>query len=535
MSKITTEDCKEFLVSHYKSQGAVTLTKDWKRVSKYKVNEQWNRDFDHPAFGTVVVCETDDKLFIVNTASVALKPVKTLSTPAAVVQKQFSLEDKEGAKELIKLYTFYDQNDENYHDNLKDSDQWGEFFHALPSQFLFSFPEAYHNYELENAPQGIDSPMEFKNEKDKGSFCVIFEDKNGSDPDLYASEMMANGLLPIWTGFVDEYNLEVDNGPKGLTIRQFFTMLVNMGLEYDPTDCVFKDELTKIKIEMGIITEDLKDISLKEGALLKQIIKADDDIKLSEMIAKGLDINRFIPGKKRVLFEAVVGGALKCSQILLDKGASLWINNHEAKNYSEDNSVVSDIVQRDNQRTFLPICAPYTLKEKTENAVKKWSNVIIAASSHYKGREMEKVYNLASDMLKPEEVNQAFLNCSYYLVGKNPGLLKKVAQQSSDKSIEKTIVENIYHLETVAWILQNHPVDLSHTKIGEQTVKEHITDKITFAQETVDKGSKSGFQVVFDYGNGNSVSQLQIDKLHLALLHKILYAINGNSSNRFKM
>ncbi len=52
---LTTNDCKDFLVNHFKDKN--TKAKDWKRVSKYKVGDVWYRDFSCTQVGTVTLKE----------------------------------------------------------------------------------------------------------------------------------------------------------------------------------------------------------------------------------------------------------------------------------------------------------------------------------------------------------------------------------------------------------------------------------------------------------------------------------------------
>ena len=64
MSKITTEDCKDFLIAHFKAQGTETVAKEWKRASKYKQDDLVHRDFSHHQLGIVVEVEHSNVLSI---------------------------------------------------------------------------------------------------------------------------------------------------------------------------------------------------------------------------------------------------------------------------------------------------------------------------------------------------------------------------------------------------------------------------------------------------------------------------------------
>lgn len=51
INKITTTDCKKFLVNLYPN----TSAKYWKRITKYKKDDVWYCDFYHPFIGTVTL------------------------------------------------------------------------------------------------------------------------------------------------------------------------------------------------------------------------------------------------------------------------------------------------------------------------------------------------------------------------------------------------------------------------------------------------------------------------------------------------
>jgi hypothetical protein len=249
MSKITTEDCKDFLIHHFMNKGVETNEKDWKRTSKYKQGDIWIRDFSHQALGVVSLGENNGSLEIVETK------IQEEKTEVSYFKK-FSKEEVSGAKKLLqKLIKIRsgdgeedDEDDEE--DSLCKSDNWKKFSHALPSQFTFYFPfdnpyEIYHN-DLANVINGLDSPMFFNGDD---SFNVMFNDKNTDDIDLYTSDCLRSslGVLPPWTDFIDEYHLEATrHAPKDLTVKEFIHVLFDLGFEYKvggEYDCLFKKEI----------------------------------------------------------------------------------------------------------------------------------------------------------------------------------------------------------------------------------------------------------------------------------------------------
>jgi hypothetical protein len=243
MSKITTEDCKAFLIHHFMTKGFDTNYTDWKRTSKYKQDDVWIREFSHPALGVISLEEKSGSLEIVET--------KIQEEKAEVSYfKKFSTEEVDGAKKLVKkLIKIRTNGGED--DLLFESEDWKKYKHALPSQFTFYFPfenpdEIYHN-DLANVTNGINSPFGIK---DGWSFNIMFNDENTQDIDLYTNDCLnpsISGVLPSWTDFIDEYHLEVtSDAPKDLTVKEFMHVMFDLGFEYKvggEYDCLFKKEI----------------------------------------------------------------------------------------------------------------------------------------------------------------------------------------------------------------------------------------------------------------------------------------------------
>lgn len=77
MQKITTLDCKAFLIHKYKKKNLSTIVSDWKRTKKYTLNTFVYRDFTHPQIGNVTLQENNSLLKIVpQEASHNSKPKK---------------------------------------------------------------------------------------------------------------------------------------------------------------------------------------------------------------------------------------------------------------------------------------------------------------------------------------------------------------------------------------------------------------------------------------------------------------------------
>lgn len=114
-----------------------------------------------------------------------------------------------------------------------------EYFKYLPYLFTFNFPEESIYNKAEYINYGFESLMD----NETTSFNVMFYDKNGSDPDEYASTILRE-LLPVWTIFVNEYHVRVEDGPELLTVKEFYDFLISLGFEYhncENSNCIFKD------------------------------------------------------------------------------------------------------------------------------------------------------------------------------------------------------------------------------------------------------------------------------------------------------
>lgn len=254
MSKITTEICKDFLVSHYKNIGIDTKESNWKRVSKYKINDDWIRQFSNEKLGVVSLIEKNDKLeFFENESFIEIEKKSYFKT--------FSKEEIKTVKSLIKKLIKVRENDnEEEEEELFNDKNWNLCKSAIPSQFTFYFPEeTYMNIE-ENKTNGLNSPMlvkiEYPNEFIFKSLNVIFEDKNTDDIDLYTNDVLiSQKILPEWLDPDDEYSISIcyyllsDDKKKlfeSMTVKDFINYLFEMGFEYKVGElgCMFEEEIT---------------------------------------------------------------------------------------------------------------------------------------------------------------------------------------------------------------------------------------------------------------------------------------------------
>lgn len=137
MSNISTEECKDFLVSKFpQSKRAL-----WKRERKYKNDAgDWCRDFSNPDVGNVSLVEKNGVLgFFKKAATTAATSATQPATPTQKIElgshdiflKTFSEDDIELAVDLVETFV------NTYQEPRPTED--GYF--AIPSQFTYSFTE----------------------------------------------------------------------------------------------------------------------------------------------------------------------------------------------------------------------------------------------------------------------------------------------------------------------------------------------------------------------------------------------------------
>lgn len=341
MSKITTEDCKNFLKNHFLKLKVSTELSDWKRTKKFK-NEDglWCRDFSHPVLGTKTILENNGILSIVENIEQTQEiiPIVNPNNNLTFTQKIFSLKEKQSANQI--LVDFIEQNDNGtFTDDFFETELFKKYSHAMPSQFAFNFPCDSYGNEKSAITNGIDTPMNYGS--DYGDeFVICFSDVEDSEPDYYASQSLLT--LPKWMGFGDEYHASLSpEAGKLMTVREFFKMMLALGFTYNPTDCLFSDYFKNAQLNTSskVSNEQLdefKELEKVENAILKDNVKS-----LEGYLEKGIQINVNISeGPKLILF-AAQNNAVKCFDFLLEKGAGLFIYN----DLSNESLVISELLK----------------------------------------------------------------------------------------------------------------------------------------------------------------------------------------------
>lgn len=220
MSKITTEDCKNYI----KDRFGLTSTVNIKRDRKYKdVNGDVIRVFKFNDETCLIKADILGHLSVVNEADVV---EKSKSEPKEFDAKKFL---KKGIKSL-----------ENYN-NGDSMDAFIKATNALTkeqkfqvaNQFTFFFPDETYYNELNYVTNGLDTMMITNASGELESFCFIFMDCFNSDPDLYVSDILMD-MIPTYLDKMDEYHyqLKETSATKKISIRDMIKILEDLGFHY---------------------------------------------------------------------------------------------------------------------------------------------------------------------------------------------------------------------------------------------------------------------------------------------------------------
>lgn len=548
MSKITTEQCKEFLIEHFSNQNINTQEKEWKRLSKYKDKTDSNivREFSHPNLGVVLLKEINNDLQIIDSANKNIndstsKPVKTVkSSKNTFTQKTFTAEEKKQAKKLLEQYLERDRESNSSEEDFYLSEQYQKYQHALPSQFTFYFPaDTYENHE-DNITDGLNTKMKVN---DHNSLNVIFIDKNGSDIDSYASFILTQSILPAWSSFCDEYHLDLMDTAPDMTVKEFIQYLLSLGFEYGTDgeeECLFYQEMKKFKIiEESPQKTDKVEKNLSENTLIKKLIKQDNDKELIKMLENGLDPDKLISPEERIIMYAYKNSAFKCINALHDFNSNLWLGYSTNENllvagevkYCIDNMNISDsekLVMFDNITEIMTKQKDHcTTHEEFIKKHKIFSNRLNTS------REFQIYSEKFSKILSEEEINTIFLHRSDYFFENDKKTLENVIAKASEEELKTYIVEHIYSKKMLTWMLQKRPLDMNGVIVpnNNKEIKDYIQDQINDTKNDITR-SASGFMIVYVNHNGSRTTQLEKDQRNLSELLALQNAINFHDFNK---
>lgn len=220
MSKITTQDCKEFLKKELNLESTINL----KRLRKYKDNDGcYIREFSTESNSIYLIKELSDGTLVLNNEQNSI-----------IEKKHTEFNAKKLLKEVIKKLENYDEDVMeklfNKVDKMNSDDKM-----KIANEFYFFFPDGVYENESKYVTEGLKTKMLRYEENIPKSFCIYFYDSFNSDPDLYLSDIVSK-LIPSYFEKVDEYNFELDpydnRTPKNITIEDVINMFENFGFKY---------------------------------------------------------------------------------------------------------------------------------------------------------------------------------------------------------------------------------------------------------------------------------------------------------------
>lgn len=226
MSKITTEDCKNFIKNHF----GLTSTVSIKRDRKYKdANGDYIREFKFNTSDSCLIKEDKSgQLSILDAGDIVARPKaepKEFNAKAFLKKHIKKMENRD-----------YDDDDDSPLDvfiketkNLSDEDKV-----KVANEFCFFFPDETYDNETRYVKDGLNTLMIGDNEyTSNASFNLWFYDSLNSEPDLYVSDIL-RGILPDYIDKVDEYHFELNTTPftKTLTIGDIIVLLEHLGFRY---------------------------------------------------------------------------------------------------------------------------------------------------------------------------------------------------------------------------------------------------------------------------------------------------------------
>jgi hypothetical protein len=307
MSNISTDDCKDFLMTKFpKSKRAL-----WKREKKYK-NEagNWCRDFSNTDVGNVSLVETNGVLSFFkktasdSTAAPAVNAVK-LGTHDIFV-KTFDDKEIELAKKIVEQYM------QTY--NPPRSTEKG--FLAIPSQFTYSFTDMDDDEEglFAAANENLDINAKFK------IFTLYLAPIEHPNFDQHLQSLLEQ-FFPKSSGEDMEcvFSFYYD---RPISIKDFVTMMSKNGFTYSGKSgnpdyyddhCLLKNVMDTLKFHSGATVEEafknkvaestvetpktnVLDNSKKDKFVTTidsfcDVVKNDDAAALNDAIENGLDLN----------------------------------------------------------------------------------------------------------------------------------------------------------------------------------------------------------------------------------------------------
>jgi hypothetical protein len=234
MSKITTEDCKNFIKQHF----GLTTTVNIKRDRKYKdANGDVIRVFKINDTDTYLIKEDNQGQLSIVTESMVAQKEKIFNAKAFLRKylKKFSDDEDDGIESMDEFIAEGEKLSKE--DKVK-----------IANEFYYCFPLVYDN-DMDTVTNGLDTPMFRSDKYGPLTYGIFFHNSLKSDPELYLDEIV-KVIIPKFFEKVDEniFEMRPNNQNKDMTINDVIKLFDSLGFSYkscpefygDEDDCMLK-------------------------------------------------------------------------------------------------------------------------------------------------------------------------------------------------------------------------------------------------------------------------------------------------------
>lgn len=295
MSKLSTDDCKDFLMQHYPDSKRT----QWKRVSKYKDDAGCVcRDFNNPSVGDVTLVEDNDVLSMKQVESVVITPI--VANDNTIMVKSFSKKDMTDAKRLVSKYVNSDGEEEISDEN--------KGFIAIPSQVVYRFSILDEDYE--EILKSINVTGDYHHKLDR--FCLEIYPAHG-----YYDEHM-DGLIGTFLPYNDGELMECTyefSYEEPISIKEMVQKMSDIGFVYYKEDCFLADTVSKLDFVNEVIKVESSSL-INVKVAFEQAIKTDDAAVLDDALSNGGLLN-FKYKKTSPLVYCMQNNLVNCFKILV--------------------------------------------------------------------------------------------------------------------------------------------------------------------------------------------------------------------------
>lgn len=329
MSKITTEDCKLFLLDLYKDKKVAY----WKRIRKFKdENGDICREFSHSDGITVFLIEKNCQLSVLTLQSLSSFKTQSIgeisqkllkSTNISLLAPVTETADKSNKK---AIFTLFDGDAQKSAKRLINAfvkpkedpiepDSSAKGFYAIPNLIYFSFLEDANCDETEYLSE-ISTTMQY--DAPMRNITVFFM------PSTIKS--LCQHLAPLVEPFINIALTETEEMTfklfgDSLTVTDVFEHLTQAGFVYNPDGCALKSLFMNYQLINTAPIVNLNDKTAEYKKSFLSALKKDDVEKMKVLIYSGLPLNLKVGGQS-LLAKTMNENKLECFKYLV----SLYTN-----------------------------------------------------------------------------------------------------------------------------------------------------------------------------------------------------------------